>query len=210
MSLTITRTETLFPTPLIILKLDDAVEMNARLIEEFVARKAGEPAIARSNVGGWHSSPDFFRRTEAGHRQLAGHLVKSIMAATRQLAPDATLSDLDLIVDGWVNVSPAGSYHSPHSHPGAFWSGVYYVDVPGRSDPQSRSGAIEFLSPRGSSPDWSMLPSAMTGDSFSVQPEEGMILLFPGYVQHWVHPHAGERDRVCVAFNAKFSRKPKG
>ena len=35
-----------------------------------------------------------------------------------------------------------------------------------------------------------------------VRPEAGMIILFPGYLQHSVRMYQGERPRVCVPFNA--------
>jgi hypothetical protein len=34
------------------------------------------------------------------------------------------------------------------------------------------------------------------------------MLLFPSSLQHFVHPHAGERPRVSIAYN--FNVVPKG
>ena len=204
MAFKLTRIESLFPTPLVILSLDDHRAIAVPLLEEIAARRAGEPAVERSNVGGWHSAPDFFRRSEPGHRRLAAELAKAVLGATRKLVPKADRTTLALAMDGWINVNPAGAYNAPHSHPGAFWSGVYYVQVPGAEE---AGGALDLLNPRGSSADWLLLPSAMTGDRFSVQPAAGMLLLFPGHVQHWVHPHRGAGERISIAFNATFSRR---
>jgi Putative 2OG-Fe(II) oxygenase len=37
-----------------------------------------------------------------------------------------------------------------------------------------------------------------------VRPENGMIILFPSYLQHSVRMYNGERPRVCVPFNARL------
>lgn len=203
----LTRMENLFPTPLVILSLDDRGAIEPSLLQEIAGRRKEESSVERSNVGGWHSAPDFFRRSEPGHRVLAAELAKAVLGATRKLVPGADRTKLALTMDGWINVNPAGAYNAPHSHPGAFWSGVYYVQVPGADEVQATGGAIDLLNPRGSSADWPLLPSAMTGDRFSVQPTAGMLLLFPGHVQHWVHPYRGAGERISVAFNATFSRR---
>jgi hypothetical protein len=34
-----------------------------------------------------------------------------------------------------------------------------------------------------------------------ITPEAGKIVVFPSWLQHFVHPNAGDTDRVAVAFN---------
>ena len=54
---------------------------------------------------------------------------RRIGVTVRQVMPDLP-ADLIPSQDGWVNINPTGAMNAPHDHPGAFWSGVYYVQVP--------------------------------------------------------------------------------
>ena len=46
------------------------------------------------------------------------------------------------------------------------------------------------------------------GNSFlgtlQFEPKEGMVLIFPGYLVHHVHPHGGASERITIAFNASM------
>jgi hypothetical protein len=41
-----------------------------------------------------------------------------------------------------------------------------------------------------------------------VRPENGMMLIFPGWLNHYVHPYWGERERISVAFNLMIRIDP--
>ena len=118
----------LFPVPLVTVRLHDCTALNARLLAEIGARRAAEPGIDRSNRYGWHSDNDLFARTEPAHRKLAEELRAIVASSSAKLMPDLP-GDLIPSHDGWVNVNPPGAMNAPHDHPGAFWSGVYYVQV---------------------------------------------------------------------------------
>ena len=119
----------LFPVPFITIRLDGSEALNKRLLKEIAKRQRAEPGMTRSNRYGWHSAPDLFQRTEPAHAQLIGELHAMVAACTAKLMPDFP-KDLKPIHEGWVNVSPTHAMNSPHDHPGAFWSGTYYVHVP--------------------------------------------------------------------------------
>ncbi|GAA4004750.1 TIGR02466 family protein [Sphingomonas humi] len=207
MTLKLLRIEPLFQSPLAVFEVEDSGPLNARLLEEIGVRRAGEPSLKRSNRLGWHSEPDFFRRPEPAHRELAGQLKEMVAAATRRIAPDASFDHLEFICDGWINVNPASAYNTPHDHVGALWSGCYYVAVPAAGADNPDGGAIEFLSPNPSSPFAGLLSSAMTVDKVKVQPSAGKALLFPGALRHWVHPQGSGEDRVTIAFNAVLRKR---
>ena len=104
-----------------------------------------------------------------------------------------------MIDNGWINVNPTGGYIGPHYHPGAFWSGSYYIQVP--DDTEGNGGAIEFLSPHKPLPSLGFLKSPITADKFRFRPTPGTVLIFPRpSITHWVHPNDSEEgphnDRV--------------
>jgi hypothetical protein len=49
-------------------------------------------------------------------------------------------------------------------------------------------------------------PGDALGQAVAVSPAEGMLLLFPAWLDHFVHPHAGSEPRISIAFNALLVR----
>src|SRR5687767_6885808 len=129
MPLEVKDVRTLFPTPLVTFKIDDA-DLNRELLAEIEQRRAVESGVKRSNRQGWHSANDLFQRPEPAQAKLAGYMREAVLQATRQLAPETDFSRLDLFCEGWINSSPTRAYNSPHDHAGFLWSGVYYVFMP--------------------------------------------------------------------------------
>jgi uncharacterized protein (TIGR02466 family) len=200
-------TSLLFPTPLLSYRIADAERINALLLEEIEARRRSDPAIVRSNRGGWASKADFFSRSEPGHRMLAAAIGEVAVDATMQFGNNPIgLPKTNYKLTGWINVNPQHAYNGPHDHPGAFWSGAYYVAnaaAPG----DEAGGAITFIDPRCAPAGQSLVKAPLFKGSHSVQPEPGMLLLFPSNAKHWVHPNSAESERVTVAFNVFVSRQ---
>lgn len=197
----LTSAENMFPTPLFRFEVDDAASLNRALLGEIEARRAAEAGISKSNRNGWHSKSDLFARKEPAQAKLSQMLLVMLASVTREVAPETDFTDLELVPDGWININPKGGYNSPHDHPGAFWSGCYYVKVPvGKGD----AGAIEFLSPHKPLMSNNLVRGAITVDKMRVRPTEGLVLIFPGTTVHWVHPNDCDEERVTVAFNARF------
>ena len=196
----------LFPVPFITIRLQGAEELNPRLLQEIGARRKKERGLDRSNRNGWHSDLDFFARSEPAHARLAKEIEAMVAATTSKLAPELP-DDLRMAFEGWVNVSPAHAMNSPHDHPGSFWSGTYYVQVPEPEEEGDRqAGAIEFIDPRGSIGLGARLETPFTRGRFTVRPVPGTCLIWPGFLRHWVHPNRSHDDRVTIAFNGRFTR----
>lgn len=196
--------EELFPLPLVQFEVAGAAELNKLLLKEISKRRASETGVAKSNRKGWHSAPDLFERKEASHAKLAKMLLRMMAEFTRQLAPNMDFAKLEMIPDGWINVNPKGAYNAPHDHPGCFWSGVYYVQVP---EGAGEAGIIEFLSPHEVLPHNGIIQAAITADKRRIRPTPGTVLLFPSQLVHWVHPNESDEERVTIAFNCRFRRK---
>jgi uncharacterized protein (TIGR02466 family) len=192
----------LFATPLVSMIVPDADSLNSALLGEIAVRRAAEDSVARSNIAGWHSASDFFARTEPAHARLAEVIREATWTATRLTGAANKFAAINVALDGWINVNPGGAYNSPHDHPGAYWSGCYYVRVPAGEPPE---GAIEFLDPRTAPVGNGVVGSGQWPGYFRVVPKAGEILIFPSTVRHWVHPHRAEEERVTIAFNARFS-----
>src|SRR4051812_32977047 len=74
-----------FPTLIGTSLVPDAGAMNDELRDLILREEVRYPSLGRSNVGGWHSRPDFFNRSEA----VVGALTTWVTWAVRQMV-DAT------------------------------------------------------------------------------------------------------------------------
>jgi uncharacterized protein (TIGR02466 family) len=161
----------------------------------------------RSNQGGWRSEPDLFRWPEPEIAALRDIIVQKLLGVM-QLAvagnPDKYV-EADLALAGWVNVNTDGDYNVIHGHAGNHWSGAFYPCI-GEPDPTVEfNGAFEFCDPR-SVTLMASIPGFNFGHGMPIQPEPGMLLIFPSFMQHFVHPFRGAGTRISMAFNARVQR----
>jgi hypothetical protein len=77
---------------------------------------------------------------------------------------------------------------------------VYYVDAGTNETDRSLSGVLEFLDPR-SGVEAVTAPGDPYGEPVRVRPEAGLIVIFPSWLYHWVHPYSGSAPRIAVSFN---------
>jgi uncharacterized protein (TIGR02466 family) len=189
-----------FPTSIGQLMVPDAEAMNRDLEALILAEEAEYPSLGRSNIGGWHSRPDFLSRREPTVSALTSWLsfaLRRIIDATA--GADAFKGTLS--VSAWATICRAGTYHAPHSHPDSAWSGVYYVNPGSESPDHPLSGALEFLDPR-AAVEAVTAPGDPYGVPFRILPRAGLLVIFPSWLYHWVHPYAGHTPRIAVSFNA--------
>ena len=117
-------------------------------------------------------------------------------AATRYLR--AVFGDqsrnLNPVIIGWSNLLHPGDWQKPHIHPteANLASGVYYVKVPPTKPP---AGCIEFINPHPESVHHGF------GTTRMIVPREGLMLLFPPFYFHFVHPFKGDQERGIIAFD---------
>lgn len=97
----------------------------------------------------------------------------------------------------WANIMDRGGFHDVHFHPPGWLSGVYYPQVPpGMGDGVSgHEGWIEFGRA------YYMLKSTDEPPVRLLQPQPGMIVLFPSWLGHRTIPFAEQDYRISVAFD---------
>jgi uncharacterized protein (TIGR02466 family) len=201
-----TKYEKLFSTPLFRFKLDGAEALNAELLEEGGRLRSQSSGVSKSNRGGWHSSGNLFENNSPCIQRLRSEAEKAVLDATQNIGAKADVGALGLKLFAWMNANPPGGFNAPHTHPGAHWSGTYYVSQP--EVEEGSSGRIEFLDPRTDLPNWRLLQAPAFNAKKAIRPMPGEMILFPSYLVHWVYPNETAEERVSIAFNATFS-KPK-
>lgn len=196
----------LFPTPIVVATMSDAEPLNAELKRIILAREATSESVARSNRGGWQSTWDM--------HEWGGEAMRKVLSFARAIVDDATVDragnrrNLTWRINCWANVSRTGHGNQFHTHPGALWSVVYYVDDGGVCADPSLGGEFEVLDPRGVAP--VMYAPELTfpgpdyvglGESHRLTPRAGVFIVFPSWLLHGVCPYHGTRERISIAVN---------
>ena len=202
----------LFPTPLILYDVPDAPALNVDLRRVIERRESTHPSTQKSNLGGWQSSWDMDRwggpaavRLLAVARNVANRMTTDIEGSAGK-GPYPGHFAVTWIGNMWANVNRSGHANEFHSHPGSYWSGVYYVDDGGIAADPSLGGELEFLDPRGpvalmNAPHLRMSGSPSAGATERVQPPAGRMVIFPAWLMHAVRPYRGTAERISIAFN---------
>ncbi len=208
------RRDDYFPTLVFSVNLHDAEEVNKEILAAIHAeRDRDSKGIERSNyrsLGGWHShnnlhkDPKFKVLTDRAHKMLGG-LHENLGYDTNTFMQITTM---------WSITNPPGSSNRAHIHPGALWSGVYYVQAP------EGAGQIEFTDPR----TMQIMNSATfipnkrrkteCWTKVKVKPVAGKMLFFPSWLYHSVEPNLAEgegrdAERTIISFNINQKRRAK-
>lgn len=199
-----TKYEKLFSTPLVRFRVPEHEALNAALLSEGARLRGFSDGVTKSNRGGWHSEGNLFDNEAECIQTLRGLAEASVLEATRKIGAKTDPSTLKLKLFAWMNANPPGGFNAPHTHPGAHWSGVYYVSQP--EIEVGNSGMIEFLDPRSDLPNWRILGASAFRTKKKLRPQAGEIILFPSYLVHWVYPNEADEERVSIAFNATFRK----
>ena len=194
-----------FPTVIGQLRVPDAGAMNQDLRALILAEEDKQESMGRSNIGGWHSRPDFLNRAEPAVAALTTWVTWAVSRMVDTTAGPGAFKGA-LSVSAWATICRAGAYHAPHSHPDSAWSGVYYVDAGMTNPDRPLSGVLEFLDPRAGVEAVSA-PGDPYGEPVRVRPESGLLVVFPSWLYHWVHPYAGQSPRIAVSFNAALGTR---
>jgi uncharacterized protein (TIGR02466 family) len=171
-------------------------DLGAHIIEQ-EAREAGYTVR--------YQEQNFFSSEHSAVRWLKGQIDQTTTAFLRQIGIERPLS-WRLI--GWYNINRYGDHHAPHTHPGVYLSGTYYVRVPADppriDDPLARPACISFYDPRTGA---NMITAGSESDARAahvVRPSAGILLMWPSPVQHYVHPNLSEEHRISISFNLKM------
>lgn len=176
----------------------EAQSINSSLMSDIQSYKKQNPKPdAMANPGCWRGSNDFQAWPTILDNAIG--MLKSIhQHYIHTGAPCADIMSYGkdrFEHDFWANVNSPGSTNAIHSHSKWHWSGVYYIQG-------SNTGDINFYSSQYLNQQTSYgLPF---GQSFSISPHDGMLLIFPSYLYHEVMRNESSKERVNIAFNLRI------
>lgn len=106
-------------------------------------------------------------------------------------------------VNAWAAVYPKGAWVPLHDHVPLHWSGAYYVKT------HKNCGNILFHDPKeyalSNEPEDFMFRGK---NKSAVEPQDGMLLLFPSYLKHETLPNQEDEDRIIISFNINCDKAP--
>lgn len=204
-------TLSLFSTPVILFDLPDKVQINQALVKLIKQKRGSHDGIGRSNLGGWHSEDDMMAWAPEQARRILTQAVELCSPRLADVHPNGK-RDFQFDARMWANINGPGNANQMHCHPGALWSGVYYVDVGEDGSGTDVEGELMLQDPRFPMNTMYMPDLLLRGadnepqySQFAVRPVNGRIVLFPSWLMHSVRPYRGEGERISVAFNILVS-----
>jgi uncharacterized protein (TIGR02466 family) len=192
-----------FSTPVLEHVWADAAQLNLALRASILDQARLCPGEQLSNAGGWHSATGLLEFCGSAGERLVSHMRQMTREATRRLYAEFSEFPPDTLrwsLSAWANVNQAGHSNNMHTHPGATWSGVYYVDH-GEESSGAEAAALHLSDP--CPPRTNIFFPELLSATVRIRPEPGLMVLFPSYVPHAVPPHRGARPRISIAFNVR-------
>jgi len=192
----------LFASPLLSHHWPDSEGLNAELRDRVLEHERQHPGMELTNRGGWHSSTGNLEFCGAAGNRLIERIQATIQEATLRVYAEygQRPEPWDWAFSIWANVNRRGDFNQIHTHPGATWSGVYYVDH-GETTSDAAGTAIHLFDPNPARTN--IFFPELSASEVLFKPDPGLMILFPSYVPHAVLPHRGERPRISIAFNAR-------
>lgn len=182
-----------YSTPIGTFELEDSDDLNKGLVEFLYDIKKTDKSLGRSMTGdhGWHSPEDLLHRDnlfiKEFHKQISGVVFEYYWKKFE-----------DAYMTSWGMIYGPGAYSRDHVHPGSDLSIAYYCKVP--KDLGNDEGMFCFNDPR---------PQARWDRCFDlpagiIDPREGVGVIFPSWLDHYVNPHSRDGDRICISTNVSL------
>ena len=99
-------------------------------------------------------------------------------------------------IKNWVSLYKNGDYAHIHNHSNADVSGVYYIQT------YEDSGDIFFTTPTPGAESYTIYKEH--NEHYNYKPIDGMLLMFPGFLNHGTHRNENKNDRISISFNINF------
>ena len=188
----------LWPTKILHRRSADSEVFNKELIK--LVRELGR---TNKNLTTDYLEPDLFNMDHEAINWLRGEVNETVIEYLRAIGIDYPVN---WTITGWPNINRFGDYHDPHNHPWSYLSGTYYLKMPTtREILQSRNDVrpnhITFYDPRQGSNMGAIKNDPYIDPEHTVVPEPGLMLLWPAFINHFVHPNLSKETGISISFN---------
>ena len=185
-----------FSTPIWTTQILNYQELNNKMFKYIKDLQIQNPkGIAKSNLFGWHSE-DFDLNKEQP-KYFVNSISTNLNEAFIDMGWDIKNQEVK-ITSMWSIINKKNASNTRHIHSNNYISAAYYVKSP------ENSGNIVFHDPR--SVTTFRYPriserNTLNSNVFTIQPKEGLLVLFPSYLYHSVDLNRSEEERIVISFN---------
>lgn len=141
-------------------------------------------------------------RVEQRFDERLDPLTDHIKAAAKKYFEDISIETLKFSLYYLFNKMTSGGEHPLHAHPNSILSGVFYLKIPAASppiifnDPRDHYKYIQYPIKFGNPREmYKLLPE------YVINPTEGLMLMWPSWLEHQVPSSKCSDERIAVAFN---------
>ncbi len=183
----------LFPTRIWQAHLDALEPFMQRWVEAVLAMRAAHPQPAGRTVRqGWNSEAmNVLEQAEFAP------LRDAVRAACSAVLREMGQAERAFYLQSWINLHDRGGFNFLHMHEGSLLSGSFYLQVP------PGSGQFVFRDPRPGVIHGYVKGAVPNGHAdVHLRPSDGLLVLFPCWMEHYVEPHDSDEPRITLAFNA--------
>ena len=204
--MSIPRLEFLFPTPVVITKIEKHEEHKARVLPVLEKKFKDSPNQTAPWATMEHTWTSFEK--DQGLNIWDEQFDQTIHDYLNYL--QGSPIEFDYVVDSWLNIHDSNMYMEQHEHGGAIVSGIYYLQFD-----KNKDFPATFMNPSHKGlEDWGLKSTnffskndALNLSTFPnyLNIEEGALILFPSYLTHFVKRSRGQHNelRVSYAFNVE-------
>ena len=190
-----------FSTPIWVSKIENHENLNVDMLSYIADLQKKDPqGIIKSNFNGWHSNN--FNLKEDMPAKFISSISKNINTAMNDMGWDLK-SQFIKITNMWSIINEEGAFNQKHHHSNSDISAAYYVSA------HDECGDIVFYDPRPARVYKNPIAKSvnkLNATINSVKPQNGLLVLFPSYLEHSVNPNLSNKKRVVISFNLSLEK----
>ena len=188
-----------FSTPIWSNKIANYKDVNEDLYNYILNLRDQNPeGIKKSNYNGWHSKD--FNLNDEIPKKFINAVSSNINTAFNDMDWDIEKQIIQ-IKSIWAIINDKGASNERHHHGNSALSAAYYVRAP------KDCGNIVFYDPRPApvfSHPIAKKPNILNATVNSITPDEGLLVLFPSYLDHSVKQNLSSNQRIVISFNVNL------
>ena len=147
------------------------------------------------------SNFDFFNNSEPIIVESKNYLASCLKEALNNIQNEKCDYKVNFL-ESWYHIGTKNSSHDVHMHANCSWCGIFYL----QTDDKKNGGSTVFNSPIKTNY-FDFGSFQMNETDISIIPEDGRVVFFPSYLQHYQTIYKGSKDRIVVAFNCRILEK---
>ena len=186
----------MFSTPIWTSLIPNHEEVNNKMFKYIKSLQSINPmGIAKSNLLGWHSND--FNLEDEEPRYFINSISSSLNSVFNDMGWDLKKQEVK-ITSMWSIINKKDASNAQHIHSNNYISAAYYVKS------AKDCGDIVFHDPRSVTTfrhPKILKSNKLNSNISSIQPKEGLLVLFPSYLYHSVDLNKSDEERIVISFN---------